>query len=353
MNQSLKYLTEYSSQSTVGVAKSTIREFLRSAYGLSESEDFDLGAMADKYVVEKRDFQDDITNWLAGHQQRNSPPLSMRTKMSAIRVFLSENDIEMSYKFWKKSRRRIHGNSARTVDRLLKPADIRKIIMNVTQPVGKALLLVLASSGARIGEVSRLATSDIDFNSDPVRITLRYTKSGDPRTVFISSEAREFLTDYLDHRQTQSDLIFPFTEGNSQLMLNNSLKRIGLDIKDSRTNRMTIHNHTFRKFFNTTMKSKGCPEDIVEALLGHKDYVKRVYGLYSIEQLAEHYKKAEPFLTVMSDQEELIKLKQEEAQNNGRLGDLFAKYKQLEEKLSKVSTMMDELEVVLAKMEAK
>jgi hypothetical protein len=44
MNQYLKYLTEYSSQSTVGVAKSTIREFLRSAYGLSESEDFDLGA---------------------------------------------------------------------------------------------------------------------------------------------------------------------------------------------------------------------------------------------------------------------------------------------------------------------
>ena len=349
MNQSLKYLTNYSSGSTVGLHRATIRGLLRIAFNIPANEEFDLDQKADQYVSEKRDFQDDIVNWFANLQQKKTPPLSMRTEMSAIRVFLSENDIEPPNKFWKKMRNRIQGNRARTQNKDLSSAEIRKIIMNMPQ-IGKAFYLVLESSGARIGEITQLVMSDLDLTTDPVRINIRgeYTKSGNSRVVFISSEAKEFLVDWLKNREAYSrgkypDKIFPFIVENAQLILNIALKKVGLDAKDSGTHRTLIHAHSFRKFFNTTMKSKGVPEDVVEALLGHEDYVKRCYGNYSIEQMAEAYKKGEPFLTVLSNQEELIKLKQEESQNKGMLGDLFAKNKQLEQRISEVDKILGEV----------
>jgi integrase len=356
MNQYLKYLTGYGSQSTISLHKSVIKSFLKSVYGL---EDFDIEQTLDKYFSENRDIKDDITNWMAGFQVKNTPPLSMRTEVSILRTFLSENDIELPQKFWKGVRKRIRGSMARTMDKVPTNTELRKIIM-VMPSQGKALFTFLLSSGCRIGETVQLKISDLDLNHDPVVINVRgeYTKTGDPKITFISHEAKEFLEVWLKNKDLvypkgAKDRVFPFSPQNAELILVNGLKRIDMDKQDSSTHRMLIHCHVFRKYFNTTMKSKGCPEDVVEALLGHKEGVKRIYGKYSIDQLSELYKKAEPFLTVMSDQEELIKLKQEEAQNNGRLGDLFAKYKQLEEKLSKVSTMVDEFEVVLAKMEAK
>ena len=63
---------------------------------------------------------------------------------------------------------------------------------------GKALTLILASSGMRVGESVRLKLSDIEFDRDPVRIKIRakYTKTGKRRITFISPEAKEAVEEW-------------------------------------------------------------------------------------------------------------------------------------------------------------
>jgi len=148
MNQSLKYLTGYGSQSTITLHKAVVKSFLKLVYGL---EDFDVEQTANKYFSENHDIKDDITNWMAEFQVKNTPPLSMRTELSVLRTFLSENDIELPYKFWKSMKKRIHGSMARTIDKIPTNAELKQVIMN-TPIQGKALFTVLASSGMRIGD---------------------------------------------------------------------------------------------------------------------------------------------------------------------------------------------------------
>jgi integrase len=54
----------------------------------------------------------------------------------------------------------------------------------------------------RIGEVVRVKLSDVDLSPRPAEIVVRgeYAKTGDTRTVFISSEAKEALTEWLKVR---------------------------------------------------------------------------------------------------------------------------------------------------------
>lgn len=237
--------------------------------------------------------------------------------------------------------------------------------------VGKAFFLILASSGARIGEISELEIPDIDFDSDPVRITIRgeHTKTGNSRTIFISNEAKEFLLDWLKvkdeyiraaamkgkapHQIDPDDKkVFPSSIRNAGMILNTSLYRLGMDKKDPSTRRMLIHPHSFRKYFNTTLKANGVPQDIVEALLGHEYGLDQAYRRYSIEQMAEFYKKAEPAITVMSDTQELMKLKKEESENRGRLGDLYAKNMDLEKRITEVDKILGEVLQSLEQLKA-
>jgi integrase len=84
------------------------------------------------------------------------------------------------------------GKTARTAEKDIDIETLRRIQahMDVKE---KALTLVLASSGARIVEILQAKLSDVDLTTTPPEIVLRgeYSKSGDTRTVFISSEAKE------------------------------------------------------------------------------------------------------------------------------------------------------------------
>jgi integrase len=55
----------------------------------------------------------------------------------------------------------------------------------------------LESSGVRVGELLKLRFNDVDMTADPPTVYTRgeYTKSGDKYVTFLTSEAREALTE--------------------------------------------------------------------------------------------------------------------------------------------------------------
>jgi integrase len=243
--------------------------------------------------------------------------LSIIFLLAGIKTFFFENDKELPRLFWKRLVHRVRGSRSITMDKVPSNAELKQILHHMPAH-GKALFLVLASSGMRIGECLRLKLNDIELDKDPVRVNLRAesTKSGNNRLTFVSTEAKEAIQAWLKVRekyidsaigkswmyrkQKKDDRLFPFTGSVSHIIWKIATEKVGLLKRDPRTKKYLLHPHSLRKFFRTRMGAV-VPVDIVEALMGHEGYLTAVYRKYSQEQLADFYKKGESSLLVISD----------------------------------------------------
>jgi hypothetical protein len=91
--------------------------------------------------------------------------------------------------------------------------------------------------------------------------------------------------------------VFPFSATVTEQMWRNAIIKAGMAERDSKTNRHKLHIHMLRKWFLSQAKL-AAPENIVEAWAGHSGYLDDAYRRYSMDQLREYYKKAEPYLLV-------------------------------------------------------
>jgi integrase len=355
------------SKATEYTYKCALKKFFQ--WALRTTEDIDLEKVADAYFKQKRNYEDDVEGFYAAI--KDNPPKSVNTWLAVVKSFLIENDVELSQKFWRRINRRFKSTRAVTEDIVPSNEQLRSILVHTTAK-GKALLLVLASSGMRIGETLKLRLSDIDLTLKPTRIKIvaGSSKTGGWRYTFISQEATEALQEWLKIRdkaykraigrgnhapprgeapkQSSTDeRIFPFTEENAYAILNNALDNAQLNHIDEATNRHKIHPHVLRKFFRSRMATI-IPVDIVEAIMGHEGYLTEVYRRYTVEQLAEFYKKGESSVTIFGQtSEDLEKLRREVLQDKEQLqkivNGLNVENLYLKEKVQKLETAVDTL----------
>ncbi len=330
LTNELLYLETYSSKGTVNFAKYAIRLFLLSVYGEGTLEE-----LATKYIQEKRDPKPDIQMYFSTIKTR--PPQSIRVLLSNLKTFLIENDIELPQKFWKGLSRRVRGNRARTQDRVPSTEELRQILLQMPLH-GAALYLTLASSGMRIGECLQLTLYDIKLDENPARIEIPgiITKNGNRRTTFLSSEAKQYIVEWLKNRKTyveysnkrspypkdlSTEKLFPFGQTNARTIWYVALKKAKLDERDPSTNRYKLHPHVLRKYFRTRL-GESIPVDVTEALMGHEGYLTGVYRKYTITDLARIYRKGEGALAVFSNKHQIDQLKGELENKNQQLQQL-------------------------------
>ena len=324
MSKVKKFLETYDNPGTQRNFRITITRFFKAVYGEAERKQLD--ALADRYFRGERDYEEDIQKFMKS--LNGIAPLSIKLKLSNIRTFLIENDVELPQKFWKKVRRRIKGSRALTLDRIPTNIELKKLLLHM--PIqGKAVYLCLESSGMRIGELLKSNIDDLYLNENPARIQIRgeITKSGNSRHAFFSREAKEALTEWLKVREdylkaavakshlhdksVEDSRIFPFGSSTAYLIWQGALNKTRLNGRDKSTGREKIHPHTLRKFFRTRLGATGIPVDVVEALMGHEGYLTEVYRRYTLEDLRKFYLKGESALLVFTDAAEVTKLRQE------------------------------------------
>jgi integrase len=253
---------------------------------------------------------DEYVGWMVGtcklapHSLKND--LSVAKKWLRLQGFDISNDllrgkVEMPRMF------------IRTVDRAPTPAELRSMILH-TNARGKAMLSMLASSGMRIGELLSLRVKDIDFNRSPVTVFLRaeVTKDRQPRYCFLSDEAISFLRNFLGDRiSDQEAYLFPTTSRgrkhelgnkpmtywNADKIFTKAVQNAGLEKKDD-YGRDVLHIHTLRKFFFSQLVP-ALGREVVEALMGHKNFLDASYRRFTMDQMAEQYLKGMGEVTVM------------------------------------------------------
>jgi site-specific recombinase XerD len=136
---------------------------------------------------------------------------------------------------------------------------------------GKAILELLFSTGLRVSELCSL-TRDLDLQRDEFSIR---GKGGKVRVVFISSEAKQAVQEYLKHRKDFAEALFVKvssekikTDGISGLT-RRSIERIVKRYATIAGITKKVTPHVLRHCFATDLLSNGADLRSVQALLGH------------------------------------------------------------------------------------
>jgi len=282
------------------------------------------------------------------------PPKTIRTALAAVKMFLLENDIEIPQKFWIKLRRRMKGTRAQTQETIPTNHQLKEILQH-GETKARALFLLLSSSGMRIQEALHLTTNDINMSTTPAIINIRgeTTKTGNRRTTFMSQEAKEALKAWLKERDqylnnaitkskfktkkpTKDTRLFPFAYDNARVMWKRLLERAGYYETDPTTRITKMRIHTLRKYFRTRMSTAGIPEGIIEALLGHEEYITHIYRQFTDQDLAKFYQKGEEKLIVFETPMDSTALEK-------TMKDLKEENKHLQKDITRIQNYLEEV----------
>ena len=144
--------------------------------------------------------------------------------------------------------------------------EIEKLIDTATNIRNKAIIALIYSSGLRVGEVCRLAPTDIYMST--MQVHVRYSKNHGDHWTILSERALELLKAYWYSCPEPRNVLFvslrkphtPLKTGGVEIMLKKIAKEAGV----------TAHPHTLRHSFATHLIEDDTRREYVQAMLGHK-----------------------------------------------------------------------------------
>lgn len=318
------------------------RDFLLQRYKINEVE------LAEQTKQEKFDIYIILRDYVIFLDKNNYKPKTITSRLAAVKGYLRFMGLKI-YTEDCKHIIRVPKNIQEPEVALTKELILR--VLRNAPPRLQTVILVLSSSGMRIGELVQLKLSDIDFATTPttIRLPAKITKTRTARETFITTEATNSLKDYLarfikwDEKKDNSHLddviIFgrdisgkrilkenpkqpPYliAEGLLMRQLKYYLEKIPDLNKINLNGIRVVHFHALRKFFRTTV-GNASGRDFAEALIGHKFYMSTYYQMND-EKKREMYLQVEPLLTI-SDFETVEKNIKKLSEKNSQLEEKF------------------------------
>jgi len=260
-------------------------------------------------------------------------PNSIPVYFAPIELFYVMNDINLNFK----KIRKLFPDKVKKGNKRGYTRNEVEIILNSTKTLRhKSLVLLLASSGCRIGAIPDIKLKHL-FDIDESYAIKIYEGDKEEDFIFTTPEARKIIDDYLDERKSDGEYI------DSETPLFRATYRLGIEkVKPStvdslthimgrlvsvinrkkigKTNRFDIaKNHGFRKFFATIIKNTdGISPTMTEKLINHIGIVQMdsAYFTPSMEEMFDAYKKAIPNLIIDQTQKQELKIKELEIEKS-------------------------------------
>lgn len=250
-------------------------------------------------------------------------------------------------------------------DRAPSIEEVRKIVDNADTRL-KSILLVLASSGIRVGAFDYLNWGDVEPITEDKEVVggklIVYRSEGEQYETFITPECYQTLLEYRSQREKFGEAIkhnSPLIREalNTRLLMGNQvpmsiapkrvssksikneighlLWKVGLRSEKKRTHEFKLA-HGFRKFFKSRCESAGVKTLNVEILMGHRVGLSSSYYRPTNSELFEDYRKAIPHLTVSEVEE--VKL-----ESNRKVGKMEVQIQDILDRLDKMEKENAEL----------
>lgn len=205
-----------------------------------------------------------LRNYLADH--KNNSTAGMVTIDNIRRTLLSFFTWLENEDYVKSPVRRIHKVKAmKKVKETLTDENLEKLRDTCTNVRDLAILELLISTGMRVGELTRLNISDMNFQE---RSCIVLGKGNSEREVYFSAKSKMYIEKYLETRTDNNEALFV-----SLIKPYNRLGISGIEItirnlgKEANINK--VHPHKFRRTMATMAIDKGMPIEQVQKLLGH------------------------------------------------------------------------------------
>ncbi len=197
---------------------------------------------------------------------------------------------------------------------------------------GKALMLVLESTGLRVGDVTKLVRKDVEPLLDkdpPIDLELCTEKERIPAHTFLHKAAVEVLKEYLASRADSSKWLFPTDNGRhlstpeADRMVKTAFKKAGFE-----SGNLRVRTHCLRKFTIGRLQDAGVEENLWKMIVGKKV----PEAAYSSNKIREAYLTALPKLDPTSLNN-----------NHAKLADLETKVDGLEKENNRLRLELNEL----------
>lgn len=326
-------------------------------------------ARARRYLENGRDPFGDVVTWI--NASASLAPTSLQARKAAVIGFLDYHEKSIPDKRKKIIARMVRGGP-RTQDISPSRDQLRKILHHGNAMI-RIAVLIMSSSGIRIGELAALRWTDIkgDLATDRplmIRIRAETTKTKIARTVWISSEAADALTLWRDRHPAICDAvrkhnrqkgfivdegrIIPIDLKGIKKAFQRSVQKAGLDDRDPSTGWHLLHPHTLRKYLrNELVKAEAVDaRDYVDKIIGHESQLDRAYGRLSPDAIHEFYRTWEHLLWIERPVQIASKeLKSVQAENV----EMQARMQSMEKQMRHQESVLEKLQIALAAMEPK
>ncbi|MGB8159721.1 MAG: site-specific integrase, partial [Nitrososphaeraceae archaeon] len=242
---------------------------------------------------------------------------------SSLKNFYEMNDVEDIK--WKKLKRYAGEDQPKHEDRRYMDEEIHKLVQNANLKL-KATILLMASSGVRIGAVPLLLKGHLERRGDLYKISVYKGQKGKGQYyTFCTPEAAKAIDNYLEFRERCGEKINPQSplfrkdfdvndQGQARFDVQNwkrprileaihkELIKNGLITVDhTKYNRKEVKlSHGFRKFFETMLVNANLHETIIRKLTGHSpnNNLTQLYSKQTESEMLDEYLKAVDNLTI-------------------------------------------------------
>ena len=247
-------------------------------------------------------------------QDRHLSMATVENKLSAISSFLDyleyegliESNIALSVR--KRYLRRYKGDDSEAQTRkLIDVEQLRALIDSIMIPRDRAIIMLLAKTGIRRGELITIDLGDVDLIGLKVKLKPKAKRSN--RTVLFDEECARILCEWLQVRKryAREDVKALFiTESGGRLDRNGVYMAVTrhaarLGLHDESSDRLEDHftPHCLRHWFTTFLRRNGMPREMIQELRG--DVRKEAIDIYyhiDEEQLRLTYLRCMPQLGV-------------------------------------------------------
>ena len=269
--------------------------------------------------------EDKIKSYVIYLREKGASGSQHKMLFSTLKNFYEMNDIE-SIK-WRKLKRYVGEEVPEHEDRCYSNEEIQTLVQGASSMKLKATILLMSSSGLRIGALPTLKTGHLERRGDIYKISVyKGLKGKGQYYTFCTPECAKAIDSYLEYRERWGEKInpesplfrvdFDITDHGQARNLVHTWSREGvlkalhkalvisgireIDHTNPRNRKDVKISHGFRKFFVTMLVNSGLSEVIISKLTGHtiSRNLIQVYSKQTEEEMLAEYSKAIDSLTI-------------------------------------------------------
>ncbi len=208
----------------------------------------------------------DIDRFILAQTEKGFEPTTINRRLAAIEAlyaFLMPEDDALACPVFP---RRHHLREPQRLPRPVQEDDLREFFAVLDNARDLAMFTLMLRCGLRIGEVAKLALSDLYLDEDTPRMLVR-GKGSRQRVMYLSAQARRVLRDYLATRPTVAcEYVFLSYQMNG--LTTHSIHMRLLHYRELAG--LTLTCHRLRHSFANDLLNAEMPVTSIQKLMGHR-----------------------------------------------------------------------------------